>query len=143
MRAILAACAAMLVGVASCGSPLPAGTSPIQSARPFELRLGATGVLPSDDFSVTFTSLVGDSRCPTGVQCIWAGDGVIEVRLSTGSSNPELVRLHTMPELGDNASHHGYRVQLTALAPYPREGAQTPASDYRATLIVVPLQSVR
>lgn len=72
--------------------------------------------------------VVSDSRCPEGVQCIWAG--VVEVRtvLSTPVSHGEHVMTPgAVQQFGD------YTVTLTEVTPYPKVGVDIPESAYRFT----------
>ena len=47
---------------------------------------------------LTYLSLVNDSRCPPGVQCIWAGDAEISLRWEpAGGGKSTTFSLHTNP----------------------------------------------
>ena len=82
------------------------------------LRLGDQTQLP-DGSHLSYTRLVNDSRCPPGVQCIWAGSAEIELRYKpTGNGKPITFSLHTNPlqgsgQTGTNAGK--YRIALTSL----------------------------
>jgi len=41
------------------------------------------------DVSITFEKVVEDSRCPEGVQCVWAGNAKIQVKVSQNDSTSE------------------------------------------------------
>ena len=61
------------------------------------LNLGAQARL-ADGSRLTYLRLVNDSRCPPGVQCIWAGDAEIELRWEpAGSGKSNTFSLHTSP----------------------------------------------
>jgi hypothetical protein len=101
-------------------------------AATLELGVGETSRVPDTQASVTFVRVVDDSRCPKGVQCMWAGDATIEVRVTSGGE-PELVQLHL------NASDvlaKGLHLTLQRLDPYPENGRPINDRDYRAALAI-------
>lgn len=81
---------------------------------------------------LTFDRVVGDSRCPTGVQCAWAGEVEVALTLQApaGSQSFEL------SDRADSSVVLGHRVTLIAIEPHPRASVQIPAADYRATVTV-------
>ncbi len=96
-----------------------------------DMRLGSSVQIPGDTASVQFTDVTADSRCPTGVQCVWAGEAVT---LFTVGANEQ----HSLT-LGADASKatviaHGYQLTLVALKPYPTSTATPVQSDYVATI---------
>jgi hypothetical protein len=46
---------------------------------PFELKVGQSAVIESEDIEVSFERVVQDSRCPSDVTCIWEGQATIGV----------------------------------------------------------------
>jgi hypothetical protein len=130
MSRALALLAAVLT-VACLESP----TAPdVVAGKPFELRPGATATLP-DGITIKFERVTGDSRCPTDVNCVWAGEAILAISVSTGRGDAEKRELKTSPG-GSTASLGDYTVSLTALTPYPRATQQIPPNDYVATLVV-------
>jgi hypothetical protein len=61
---------------------------------PFELTFNQQGILSADgtDLTVQFTQLVEESRCPPNVQCIWAGQ--VAVKLKINNSEQFIVGLN-------------------------------------------------
>ncbi len=51
---------------------------------PFELTFNQQGTLSADgtDLTVQFTQLVEESRCPPNVQCIWAGQVAVKLKIN-------------------------------------------------------------
>ena len=81
--------AALLIGLTSS---LAAPLEPIALGTPFALKVGASAKLVN--WSMTFVRVVSDSRCPPQVQCVWAGDAMVELRV-TRDRVSRTVRLHT------------------------------------------------
>lgn len=85
-----------------------------------------------------------DSRCPSDVQCIWAGHVAILVDVEIASSGESLGRFK-MTLLGnsesgtstnDQLSIGGYLVELVNVTPYPSSTTVIEPSDYAAIMIV-------
>ena len=49
------------------------GTLPALLNVPFTLAPGQTARIESEGMDIRFVNVTGDSRCPQGVECIWAG----------------------------------------------------------------------
>ncbi|MBA4072914.1 MAG: hypothetical protein C0497_13905 [Gemmatimonas sp.] len=111
----------------ACGS---SGTEP-QLGENIEIRLGATIEIPDDTTRVQFTDVTSDSRCPTGAQCVWAGEAVALFTVG-GSQQVSLT-------LGADASRATVIVRdkqftIVALKPYPKLNETIAKGDYIATI---------
>ena len=92
MSAGLSACASG--SNASPASP-PAAQSPqLTIGTPVQLAPGGKAVLP-DGSVLTFQSVVNDSRCKPGVQCVWAGDAETRFTHTTRAGRNTIFSLHT------------------------------------------------
>ena len=98
-----------------------------------EVRVGGTVPLPGTSVTVTFVRVRDDSRCPTGVTCVWEGDAVVELRVQNRAEERTL-ELHVNPRFTRQASALGVTIDLERLDPYP--GADKPIAPkaYRLTL---------
>jgi len=112
------------------GTPSPAvlvDLHPGQSFRP-----------PGSTFTARFDSVTSDSRCPLGVQCIWAGDGATGLTIVWDVGPANACTLHTT--LSPNIiTVGGYYIQLKELDPYPRYGTPTNPAAYIALLQAGPI----
>src|SRR6188472_4161830 len=75
---------AVTLSVAACNSPardvltIPsAQNSTVPLGTDFTLAPGDSAGIHGESRQLTFVKLTGDSRCPTNVQCVWAGSAVI------------------------------------------------------------------
>lgn len=102
--------------------------------REFGVREGEQVEVDEGQLTVRFLEVAEDSRCPTGAQCAWAGEGVVVLRLALEGRGPAEVTLRTTPNK-EAATYEGYRVVLRELDPHPRVGG-SPPETYRATLEV-------
>jgi hypothetical protein len=102
--------------------------------KPFEMK--AAEVVTIQGLRITFEEVSEDSRCPTGVQCVWAGDAAATFTLEKPPAAAEQRALHTSGRFERQTDYDNFTVRLDDLKPYPKEGAGIAAGDYRATLVV-------
>lgn len=121
------ACAAVWL----LGCALPPSSASIEKAPdPVEVATGQILLgegegrhLPAFGLTVTFDKLVSDSRCPTGVSCIWEGAATVKVSLRGKTGALAQVELSTLDVPGralkKSANFESYTVTLTEVMPYP------------------------
>jgi hypothetical protein len=129
----MAAIAATVVA-AACGASNKAPTQP-GAASKVTLQPGSQQT-PFTGLYVTLISVSNESRCPTGVTCVWQGDA--EVKLGVSSDTLDLtapISLHTGIE-PRQAEARGYVIRLDSLKPYPNASSPIPQSEYRAFVTV-------
>jgi hypothetical protein len=102
--------------------------------RPFELK--PAEVVTIQGLQITFEGVSEDSRCPTGVQCVWAGDVAAAFALQKSPDAAVQRTLHTNGRFARQTEIDAFVVQLEEVKPYPKEGATIAPGDYRATLVV-------
>jgi hypothetical protein len=104
----------------------------------FRIRVGEKAVIGKEKLTVTFVSVVEDSRCPRGVNCVWQGNAKISIEIKVKGNKPATVDLNTTlaPREADS---QGYRISLVELTPQPRESEPNNPADYRAALKVTKL----
>ncbi|MDQ2746697.1 MAG: hypothetical protein M3T96_05495 [Acidobacteriota bacterium] len=104
---------------------------------PIQIRVGRQKKFTRSKITVKFLSMEEDSRCPEGVNCIWAGNARIKVEIGAGK-DCEIFEMNT--NLGaKGATFRGYAVNLTALTPLPKADSKNAVSDYLATFSIVRL----
>lgn len=89
------------------------------------------GTVTAMNVTLEARQFISDSRCPQGVQCIWAG--TVEVR--TVMSTPVAHGEHVL-KLGEPQQFGEYTVTLTDVTPYPKQGQAIPESSYRFTYTI-------
>ena len=99
--------------------------------------MGESVGVKGGDFTVEFSSVIEDSRCPMNARCVWEGNAriALKVRESTRSQVIELntsERFPTRGSVGENSK--GISIRLHRLEPTPMGGV--PTKDYVATLEV-------
>ena len=111
-----------------------AATAEPELGRPFELK--PSEVVTIQGLRITFEGVAEDSRCPTGAQCVWAGDAGATLTLEKPPSTTQHRTLHTNGRFERQADIDAFVVRLEDVKPYPKEGAAISPDDYRVTLIV-------
>jgi len=109
LATLLVACAAPSVGIRATDG----GTIALVPGQVATLANGGR---------LRYLRLVNDSRCAPDVQCVWAGDAVIELHWVPVNGADRDLQLHFNTAVGPNhADLDGRRVTFTNLS---REGAQ-------------------
>jgi hypothetical protein len=109
-------------------------TSPSLGAT-FNMHFGGTSSIASEQLTLSFTSVVQDTRCPTGVSCPSAGRADVVVNIRDATHNPADLALSTASPVGTYRGR--YDVTLVSVIPYPEDGhAATPEADYCVELQV-------
>jgi hypothetical protein len=131
---------------AACRSPattIQGGSSQnVQVADSLQLDYGKHVLVSGTTLAVTFDSLVQDSRCPTDVQCVWAGDLVVNVVVEqTAAASPmgmaDTIRLSTAT--GRSQVTYGHRFDLIAERPPHRSTETIPPEQYWIALRITAL----
>jgi hypothetical protein len=149
LPALLTSLAASACGVAGSAAPTPTpiaaqpGPPPPISTAPgedFQLGYGQTARLDDGQLAVTFVEVDEDSRCPSDVECIWAGQVTIRVAVKVGEGEAQDVTLTLQPGTLDPASAmaslDGYTITLAGVEPYPVSTEAIGDNEYVATLRV-------
>jgi len=101
----------------------------------FNIKVGQRVEVKTEKLQIRFTTVLEDSRCPKGAQCIQAGNGKIELELVREKNDPASVSLNT-DSGSSEADYQGYTIRLIALNPYPVVNQSIRQEEYEATLVV-------
>ncbi len=115
-----------IVGILSVMSAEKVGITDTASSKTLTTSLNKK--VSWGEVSVTPTEVVSDSRCPSGVQCIWAGEIKVKVTMETtvGHGAQEFT-------LEKPVTFGKYLITLKEVSPYPKEGERIANSAYRFT----------
>jgi hypothetical protein len=107
----------------------------IRLGQEFDLKINQKAMIEGEGLAVVFESVLEDSRCPEGVDCIWSGNAKIKVRSSKQKQTPATIELNTDVET-KSSSYLNYEIRLIALKPRPKADKAVQPDEYKATLIV-------
>jgi len=91
-----------------------------------------------NQMSICLDSVFNDSRCPTGVVCIWAGNAVVRFKYEKYKNKPVIFDLNTNSQFRSDTIVDGYKFTLIGLSPYPEIEHQIIQKEYKAEIIVIP-----
>ena len=122
--------------LASCAQD-PIISPKVSLNEQFTIKAGRQVVIKGEKLSVRFSSVQNESRCPTGVQCVWEGNAAISIEVSKKRKKSTQAVLNTNTAIQPNElAYKKYRIKLLGLNPYPRIDEKTEAKDYEAVMIV-------
>ncbi len=99
------------------------------------VRVGKQKKASNSKVTVKFVSLIEDSRCPEGVNCIHAGNARIKVTVSKPGGKPVTFEMNT--NLGEKGNvYQGYAIYLTDLKPVPKTKVRLSRNAYTATFSI-------
>lgn len=127
---------AIVFAVLSCNdtaSPTaPSQQSPSPAAaRTLVLAVGQS-VVVSPSMVLRVDQVVGDSRCPSDVTCVWAGEVTIALSLEFGSDS----QAFRLSDSAKSVTVQGLRFTLLSVEPYPRSDSSIPVAAYRISIQV-------
>lgn len=102
----------------------------------FTLSIGQSAQIEGESLQFSFEEVLEDSRCPTGVTCIWEGRVRLVVEITDNGSPYRMTLIQ--PGLSDQYASETYKeYQLTfKVNPYPELGTEITTGDYRLLLSV-------
>jgi hypothetical protein len=117
------------------GTTPPTGSIQVGTGQDFELGVGEAAIVTGTPVTVIFRSVSQDSRCPSDVTCVWAGDGAVRFELQSTAAPSQETILHTTLE-PKVVNYSGYRIELKRLDPYPKKALTPPPAKYVVTMQV-------
>src|SRR5687767_2722486 len=105
-----------------------------QSREQQKVQIHKQKKFSKSNLTVKFVSLIEDSRCPEGANCIWAGNAKIKIEVSINGKK-ETFEINTTVE-PKVATFNGYAIELLSLTPVPKENIRINRNGYIATFAV-------
>lgn len=123
--------AAFLLALAACGRDGSAATL----NAPVQLAPGQSAVFDAENLEVKFVGIDSDSRCPSDVACVWAGEVIVRLSVRKDRRPKELAI-----KAAQSVPVEGF--MLTVLDVLPSRASSQPIApgDYRVTLKVTQKQ---
>lgn len=118
---------------------LTVGVMPASAKRTEDVKVQINKeVTAAGGLKIAFVELVEDSRCPADVECVWAGNAKIKVRVTKNGKSQvldlEMVTKGMKPNFGN------YRLTLKAVSPELRSNVRINRNGYVATIEVKKLK---
>lgn len=84
---------------------------------------------------ICLDSIVGDSRCPDGVVCVWEGDGIARFSIQK-TGDVKYFELHTQTNFRRDTIIDGLKISLENLTPHPEVGSEIDQKNYTVLINV-------
>ena len=128
----------LLLSAIACTTPSQPGPSgtitpgvQVETGREFDIAVGQEARVKGSNVVIRFRGVTNDSRCPSDVQCVWAGNAVAGFDLSGDGTADAPLNTTLEPK---SARYSGYTITLVGLKPAPKSGTPIPVLEYVATL---------
>ncbi|MEM4366749.1 MAG: hypothetical protein QW035_01300 [Candidatus Anstonellales archaeon] len=102
----------------------------------FSLRIGEAALIKGHGIYIKVGDVAADSRCPEGVQCVWAGEAVVIVEAYKGSVLLGVFNLSTLDQTKRAGGFGSYSVELVKVEPAKQAGKNIAKEDYIIKLSV-------
>lgn len=116
--------------------PAPGATAQDAAETVATLHIGESVTPPGSTTVVTLTDVSDDSRCPTGANCIWAGDATVTLRVQPAKGAAENVALQINRADARSATAAGLRFRLERLDPAPQVERAIERGAYVAAIAI-------
>ena len=114
------------------GNPLHTFNNPVQIKD--ETTASLNQKILNKGISITPLEVVSDSRCPVDVQCIWAGEVSLKVKLQKDT----IIKEATL-KIGTPFRFEGNTISLTKVSPEKNTKKPFNKEEYSFTFVVIPL----
>ena len=115
------------VALAACGRDGSAATL----NAPIQLAPGQSAVYDAENLEVKFVGIDSDSRCPSDVACVWAGEVIVRLTVRKDRRTKEL-----SIKGNENLPVDRFVVSVLEVLPPPKSTQRIAPADYRVTLKV-------
>lgn len=128
----LLACSTLL----ACKKDAGLGTLDTGSSQLFKVTIQQLVTVPATSggpITITLTD-VQESRCPSGMQCIWAGYAAVTLQLTDATATPQTARInllardlptYTLDSVNVTLNQKKYWLRLLDVSPYPGTGSSS------------------
>ena len=134
---LAAAVIAAALALPACSVADPARpVQQIETGKNFTLSVGAAAIARDTALQIGFEAVTGDSRCPKGEQCVWAGAASVRIWVQQGTGAKQTRELRTAPGAAQAVRLQDHELRLVSLEPYPVSGKPIVPSSYVATFVL-------
>ncbi|MFH1031423.1 MAG: hypothetical protein V1767_02500 [Chloroflexota bacterium] len=101
----------------------------------FNLALGQRASIQGEPFQIRFVEVIGDSRCPEGAICIWAGEASCKTEITYGETILQKILVQPGSSGNSTTDFQDYKIAFD-VKPYPEVGKEIRNEEYRLVLII-------
>lgn len=122
------------LGALACVQETEERSSP--RGESFTIRAGESVGIEGTGIEVRFEDVLQDSRCPPAVECIRAGEAVVELSVAADGGEAHRLELEVPPGGGAEGSYEGHRIRIVSLEPPASATRRLERKDYVLELVV-------
>ncbi|MFN0138753.1 MAG: hypothetical protein ACKVQW_01535 [Pyrinomonadaceae bacterium] len=105
-----------------------------RSRETLTLGVGKQKTAKKSRLKIKFLEVTEDSRCPTGVDCIWAGNAKVKVQI-IGARRSQIFEFNT--NLGPKGDiFDGWAITIDNLTPYPHADRPVDKKHYKVKFTI-------
>jgi len=137
MKRMVTVIGLLTVSVLLAASGLSCSQGKIQATlgQEFTLPVGRTAEISEEGLTLEFREVESDSRCPSGAECVQAGEAKCQVRVKYQGTYSDIVMVYPGADKPIFGSLGDFEVSAS-LEPYPEVGKEIDASEYRLVMTV-------
>lgn len=110
------------------------GSAQTRTKETLTLGVGKQKTAKKSRLKIKFLEVIEDSRCPTGVDCIWAGNAKIKVQV-VGSHSSQVFEFNT--NIGAKGDiFDGWAITIDNLTPYPHADKPINPKSYKVKFTI-------
>ena len=109
-------------------------TANAQGSQQISLRLNKQAKASRSNLTIKFVA-VEDSRCPKDVECVWAGNAKVTIKVTNRRGQSQTFELNTNLQT-KSAKFDGYEIKLGTVTPYPRSNIRINQNGYTASFTI-------
>ena len=109
----------------------------ISIGQEFSLQIGESKNIKGEELQLRFLEVTEDSRCPTGVVCVWEGRVSCLLEITYGKSIQRIVLTEPGATNWPSETSFGeYKISYH-IEPYPQAETEIAADEYRLVLRII------
>jgi len=107
----------------------------VNLGQEFSISPGHSIIVNGEDFKMKFADVIGDSRCPSGVTCIWAGQVscILEITQNKQTTQTVITASGATDYITTEYQSYSFKFQVD---PYPQYGKTINKGDYRLIMTI-------
>lgn len=115
------------------------GFASAQSTQKVILHTGQEKNVIGSKLNVKFISVVEDSRCPVGTNCVWAGNAKVKIHIGKTRGETKEFELNTNLD-PKTVVYKGYQIKIVSLSPRPGENVKAMAAKNTAVFEITKIK---
>jgi hypothetical protein len=126
---------AIVISIVMAGSPESSRAAAARLGESFTLGVGESTRVEDTDLTVSFDEVSSDSRCPVDVNCIQAGEALVQLALRSGEGERTVIELTVPPGGSSPPKRFGsFLITVVELNPQKVSDQSVEPSAYVATI---------